>query len=113
MALGIENLKKVLVAAIHLADKIDDVTQDGFQIVADSIALIPNIGEAVAVVKNGKDALAEYKDLDDVERAEVLAYVQIEFDLEDDKLEAVIEAAFKTIASIGDLVVKVRLALQK
>ena len=112
MALGVENLKKVLVATLHLANKIDEVTQDGFQPFSDLAALLPNLVDGVSVIKNAKDAWAEFKDLDEAEREEILAYVKEEFDIADDILEGVIEKALDTISAVADLVVTLRDALK-
>lgn len=111
--LGIENLKKVVVAAVHLANKIDEITQDGFQPLGDLVSLLPNLADSIGVIKNGRDAWKEFQDLDDAERDEVLAVVKEEFDIDDDQLEDIVESAFDTIDAVGDFIQKVRLALKK
>jgi len=110
--LGILNLKKVVVAILHLANKVDLVTRDGIQW-TDAVALFPNIVDGVALIKNGKDALAEFKELDAVEKAELLDFVKVEFDLADDKLEDVVETALGVIESVSELIVKIKVALKK
>jgi hypothetical protein len=111
--LGVDNLKKVLVAVLHLANKIDSITQDGFQPVSDLVALVPNLVDGVSIIKNGKDALAEFKELDVLEKQEVLDFVKVEFDLADDVLEDVVESALGVIKSVSELVVKIKVALKK
>ena len=111
--LGVENLSKVLVTTVHLFNKIDEVTQDGYQVLADSIALLPNLVDVVGVVKNGKMAYAEFLDLDDEEKVEVLAIVQKEFDLNDDVLEVIIEKALLWLENGVDLGLEIRDALKK
>jgi hypothetical protein len=113
MALGIENLKKVVAAVLHLANKVDLVTQDGFQPLSDIVALLPNLAEGVTLIKDGRDAWAEFEDMDAVEREELLAFVKEEFDIADDKLESVIETAFDTIDQVAVLIAEVKEALAK
>lgn len=106
--LGTEKLKLVLVAAVKVADKIDVVTQDGFQVVSDSVALIPNLSDLVVVLKDGKAAVAELKDLDADERTDLLDTIKEELDLIDDKLENVIEKVLVAVNAIADAVVAIR-----
>lgn len=113
MALGIENLKKVLAAVLHIANKVDELTQDGFQLVPDSLALLPNLVDALSLIKNGRDAWLEFEELDVQERIEVVDFVKAEFDIEDDKLEEVVEVALDTIESVAILVDTIKLALKK
>lgn len=111
--LGIENLKKVVVAAIHLANRIDQVTADGFQPLTDLVSLIPNLGEAVGVIRNGSDAWEEFQNLDDAERTDLQATVKAEFDIADDEVEALVEQAFDTIDSVALLIFKARAIKKK
>ena len=111
--LGVENLKKVLGALVAVAVKVDEVTQDGFQVLADSLALVPSVFDVVMLIKSGKDAWAEFQDLDETEKAEVLAFMKEKFDIEDEELEVVVEEAFDVIAVVADFVVDVRNALKK
>lgn len=111
--IGVENLKKVLGAVLHLSNKLDEVTKDGFQPVADLVALFPALADGVVLIKSGKEAWVEFQDLDDEEQVEINAYIKAEFDIADDKLEAVIESALLSIEAVADTVEKVRDALKK
>jgi hypothetical protein len=108
MALGVENLKKALGLVLHLVDKIEEVTQDGWQWLKDSLALLPTLTEVPGVIKNGRAIWDEVQDLDDDERAELNAFAKQELDLEDEKVEAVVEAAFDVLDAVGDLVDKIK-----
>jgi hypothetical protein len=112
MALGTENLKKVLLFAIKLSEKVDEITQDGFQW-QDAVSLFPNLVDAIGVVKLAKDAYVEFLDLDEDEKNDVLAYVKAEFDIADDKLEAVVESALLVVVNVADLISVVKDALKK
>jgi len=111
--LGVDNLTKVLVATISLMNKLDEVTQDGYQLVPDSIALFPNLVDVIGVIKNGKTAYLEFLDLDEDEKGEVYATVKAKFDLLDDKLEDVVEKAFVLIEDAAVLIFAVQDALKK
>ena len=102
--MGVENLKKVLAAMIAVGMKVKEVTEDGFQIFADSIALLPNVIDLVLVIKNGKDAWVEFNDLDDVEREEVMNFIKEKFDLDDDVVEGNVEDALDLIFSAGQFI---------
>jgi hypothetical protein len=111
--LGIEKLKEVLVALIRIGNKVDSVTQDGFQLLTDGAALLPNVTDLIVVLKNGKEAVAQLKDLDPLEREDLLLELQDELDLADDKLEVVIEKGFVAINAVVDFGGAVKDALKK
>jgi hypothetical protein len=108
MALGIENLKKALGLVLHVVDKVDEVTRDGWQTLKDSLALLPLLVDVPGIVRNGKLTWEEFTDLDDTEREELLVFAKEELDLEDEKVEAVVEAAFDVLDAVGDLVDKIK-----
>jgi hypothetical protein len=105
---GIENLKKALGLVLHLVDKIDDVTQDGWQWLTDSLALVPTLIEIPGIVKNGKAIWEEVQDLDDAEREELLQFAKEELNLNDDEVEDVVESAFDILDAIADLALKIK-----
>lgn len=111
--MGVEELKKVLESLIRVGVKVDDVTKDGFQPLADALALVPNLTDVLVVVKNGKAAWEQYQDLDDNEQEELTSFVQEKFDIPDDKLEQVIEAWMELLFCAGDAVNKTKKALAK
>lgn len=113
MALGVENLKKVVVAVIKVANKTDEVLQDGFQPFADFFALVSVAGDVFSVLKNLKDAYQEFLDLDAVEKTDILATVKAQFDIEDDLLEEVVEDGFEVVTVNVAFALKVRAALKK
>lgn len=106
--MGVENLKKVLAALVAVGMKVEQVTEDGFQVLSDSLSLLPNVIDLVLLIKNGKDAWLEYNDLDDIERDEVLAFIKEKFDLEDDQVEDIIETGLDLIFSAGEFVGKLK-----
>ena len=108
MAVGIENLKKALGLVLHLVDKIDEVTQDGWQWLSDTLSLVPTLIEVPGVVKNGRVIWEEFKDLDDAEREELLQFAKDELDLNDDEVEDIVESAFDILDAVADLALKIK-----
>lgn len=106
--LGIEELKKVLAALVAVGMKVEQVTEDGFQVLSDSLALLPNVMDLVLVIKDGKDAWMQFNDLDDAERDEVLTFIKDKFDLDDDEVEDVVETGLDLIFSAGEFVGKLK-----
>jgi hypothetical protein len=102
--IGVENLKKVLATMVAVGMKVEQVTEDGFQVLSDSLALLPNVVDLVLVIKNGKDAFLEFNDLDDVEREEVMDLIKEKFELDDDTVEGVVEDALDLIFSAGQFI---------
>ena len=110
MAVGIENLKKALGLVLHVVDKVDEITQDGWQWLSDTLALVPTLIEVPGVLKSGKAIWEEVQDLDDAERDELNAFAKEELELEDESVEDIVEAAFDVLDAIGDLAEKIKAA---
>ena len=109
----VDKLKKALAFVLHLANKIDEVTQDGFSWISDSIALLPNLIEVPSIIKDGKELWGELNDLDEAELAELQQFAKDEFDIDDEELEGVVEAAFDLLFSAGTFYEKAKAALKK
>lgn len=98
--LGIENLKKVIVLTTTLANTGDAVGHDTTAARwAKLLGLISAIPNAASI--DFKAVMPEIKDLDEAEKAEILALFKADFDIADDKLEAAIEDG---LAIVHDLV---------
>lgn len=110
--MSVDNLKKVLAFSISLAEKVDDITQDGWQW-SDAVALFPNLVDAIGAIKSSKLAWEEYMDLDEDEQNDILAFVKAEFDIADDDLENVVESALSALVAIANLILVAKEALKK
>ena len=76
---------------------LEDARADGKVNAFDALKFAPVIPKAVAAVKDIDAAYAEI--IDPVGRAEVQAYVQQKFDIDDDKAELLIEDTFGWVLS--------------
>ncbi len=105
--LGIETLKRAINFAVGLTKQIETSGRDGwdwqdsFQFF-DELLLIPGL------ISSGDELKAEFNDLDDAERADLLTYFKVEFDLEDDKTEAIVENALAMVLQILSLLALVK-----
>jgi hypothetical protein len=101
--LGIENLKKVFGLLAALANLGDDVGRDTSSARwGKLLGLIPVLGQVASL--DIKAALAEFKDLDAVEKQALLAEIQADLNLADDKLEAAIEDGLAIIVDLESVV---------
>lgn len=87
---GIENLKKGVKLALGFTEQTVTSLKDGFQY-TDLLSYLDELMEVPGVVKAWSQIIQEAKDLDADERKELAQYVADNFDIPDDKIEAVIE----------------------
>jgi hypothetical protein len=97
--LGVENLKKLVKFPLDLTKQITDSTADGWQI-TDLFSFVDELSTIPGIVKNWKETVAELKELDALERAELHAYVVTEFDIPNDKVEVFVENALLNVVSL-------------
>lgn len=88
----IDKLKKALAFGIRATVKIDEVTQDGWQWIPDTVALVPTLIEIPGLLRDGKEIWEELQDVDDAEKEELRVFVKENFNIYDDELEGVIES---------------------
>lgn len=97
---GIENIKKLLLFVFAFTDQAFKAGADskfkwteifGF---ADEIMQIPGVIKALPQIKQ------EFADLDDTERAELIAYIKEHFDIPDDHLEGMIETGLEVSVNL-------------
>jgi len=97
---GIENLKSIFRDLINFGETLDEKASDGkltwMEILTSSIFVVPSVFDAI---KNGAAIKEELQDLDAVERDELVAYIEVELDLRNDRTEEQIEAGAEFIAA--------------
>lgn len=101
---GFESLKKVVDFAaktdmayrLAKADGSIDIS-DAHLLMAPTIALFGVFGVI-------KDVPAEFKDLDEVEKAQLVQYAKDQYDIADDRVEHLIEKGFEAILNLSDLI---------
>lgn len=103
--LGVDKIKAALLVLIHIGMDVEDNLADDGKITWPEVGemAMSNALDIFSVVKNAGELVAQLKDWDPVERAEVLAYVVEEFDLDNDKAEKVIEAGLTLVKDAGEL----------
>lgn len=109
----IDKLKKALAFGIKATVKIDEVTQDGWQWLSDSVALFPTLVEIPGLLKDGKEMWEELQEVDDEEKAELQQFAKDNFDIADDELEEVVESVFDWFYQTAVTQSKIRAALKK
>lgn len=110
--LGIENLKKVCSVIATLAGVGDAM---GHTKGVERWNQLLGVGGAIRSL-NGldlKQVLPEIKDLDAVERAQVLELFQKELDLKDDDLEAVVEEGLGIAADLASIIERSKALYEK
>lgn len=102
--LGIENLKKMVKFSCDFTKQISTALADGKFQWNEIFGFFDEIMAIPGVVKSFPDIGKELKDLTKEEREELNEYIQEEFDLPNDQVEAVIEnsllLAFSAIALV-------------
>ncbi len=103
--LGIENLKKVFSLLANLANLGDDVGRDTSTARwGKLLTLIPIIGTVATL--DIKAAVAEFKDLDATEKAELLAEIDADLKLGDEKLEKAIEDGLQIVVDLESVITR-------
>ena len=110
---GVEKLKKALSFGITVVVKVDEVTQDGWQWIPDSVALFPTLIEIPGLIRDGKEIWAEFQEVDDDEKQELLTFAKEKFNILDDELENVVESVFDWFYQTALTQSVIRTALKK
>lgn len=101
--LGIEKLKTALAFALNLTEEIQKAGQDGFTW-TDAFGFVDDILKVPGLIASGDQILAELKDLTMEEKEELAAYLAAEFDIPNDRVEAMVEDALKLALTVVALV---------
>lgn len=107
--LGIEVLKEAALAGIKFGQKLEGDLADGKLSWAEGLGLaVGSAPDMFKLVPKSSQIIAEFKDLDDDEREELVEYVVAELDLESDKAEKIAEKAFDVLVSLDALIEEIR-----
>lgn len=104
MALGIENLKKVVKFGATLGEDVATVLEDGKITVVEALSLLPDLVGISGILESKEAIKAEFEDLTSEEMQELNDFVAAEFDITDDSLELKVEKAIAAALAILDLV---------
>lgn len=108
--LGIDVIKKAFSAVFNLVEKVDEAYQDDQKIdfsegLSISISTVP---ELYRVVKSKDELVAQYRDLDSSERKELVEWVKVEFDIDNDSAERKVEAFIEWVISTDKFIATLR-----
>lgn len=106
MALGIDNLKKLIKFSLDISENISSALADGKITTVEIFGFLPELMQVPGVVKSWKDIVAEVKDLMPDERIQLHAFVADEFDIPNDKVEVFIEHSLEQIISLNALILE-------
>ena len=106
MEKGIEETKQILGFSIGLGIAVDKALADGYSW-DDLFALIPSFIKLPEALKGADEILDELEDLDDQEKAELVAVVE-GLDLASDKTEEIVEQSLIAFIEIAHLIMIIR-----
>ena len=98
--IGIDKIKDALLPCINFGEAIADRLEDGKISTWEYITLAPKIIPIIQELKNGKEIIAQFKDIDEAEAIELTEFFKAELDIPDDKLEEAIENGWGILMSI-------------
>lgn len=105
--LGIANVKILLLFALELGNVADSIGRHPEKGVARYGKLLDLMDEMMALGTMKLDQVVpEFEDLDDAEKADLMAAMKSKFDIEDDKLEGAIEDGLGIVVDAVSLVQK-------
>jgi hypothetical protein len=107
--MGTESIKALVGFGFDVANKIKDITAEdsagGKKItITEVIGSIGLITKIPALIRYAPEAYREWLELDDSETVELKAFFADRFDLNNDKVEDAVEAAWNIVLSIGELI---------
>lgn len=99
---GTQNLKKVLDVVLEMGNASEDMLRGG-QSLMQRLSHISQMFDEFMALTSVKYHLLddEAKNLDDAEKAELIQHMKMKFDLDNDELEAKIEAGVSIAAKLG------------
>ena len=100
---GIEKLKLVVIFAVGFIRQIETSGKDGWNW-RDSFSFIDELMGIPGIISSGDQIAQEFKDLSESERLELEIFFKEEFNIENDKTEAVVENAVGLVLKVLSLV---------
>lgn len=97
---GIENLKKAAKLGIELGEQTSEVLADGKLKALEMLSFIDELMQLPGIVNSAADIKNEVLELDEADRAALNAYIQVEFDIPNEKLESIIESGLNVVISL-------------
>lgn len=103
MSIGVVNLKRSIVFSLDLAEQIVTASKNGIKW-TDAFGFIDEIMEIPVLIKTSKEIYAELQDLTVEERGQLNAEIAEEFDLDNDKVEEIVQYSIDVAFGVVQLV---------
>lgn len=104
---GIDHIITVMDGILAIGTDLATALEDGKLSMVETIGLSKNIPAAIAAIKAAPDLPAEIRDLDDEERAQIIAHFSEKFDLPNDELEQRVEKLFAISVNVAEQAVEI------
>lgn len=105
---GIQESKELIAFTLKLGNGLGASLEDGKLSFTDAPKFMDAMMAAPAAFQGISEVPAEMKDLDEAEKAELIAYAKTEFDIPQDKVEELVEEGLSLAIAIYNFVEKVR-----
>ena len=112
---GIENVKDICLTLVYVALKIEAATDEDspkgkkFALLQEGLPIIVFlIPKAISYASDAAEIKDEFMDLTGEELDELKDYIAVELDLENDKIEALIEAGLDFLGAVYDMIQAVK-----
>lgn len=103
---GIKNIITVMETVLAVGSDIGSAMTDGKLTLAETLALSKHIPGAIGAIKAAPDLPAELSDLDDEERAQIIAHFADKFDLPNEELEQRVKRLFGIAVNFSKQIVE-------
>ena len=102
--MGIEKIKIILAFVLDFIADAQKAMADGKFQISDSLLFVDNVITIPKAIGSASEAYAEFKDMDQTDEAEVLAFVSDRLEVDSVKAKAITLQSFKCAMTIGELV---------
>jgi len=102
--MDIKDIKEMMKFVINVTEGLVKTLEDGKFKLTEVVHFISSAQAAPAAFTGMSNIPAEFSDMDAQEQAELIAYVQEEFDIPNDSVEAFVEKAFAVAVSVAALI---------
>lgn len=103
-----KELKEALLAMILFGHMLEDVLEDGKIKIREIFESIDETKDLIEALKNTSVAVKQYIALNDEGKADLIKYVRDEIDLENDKVESLIEKLFAWLVASEQVIKSIK-----
>ena len=100
---GIQRLKDAVKFGVKLTEGVISKLDDKKLTFIEALGLVPDLVDLPGLIRDSEVLWSELNDIDAAERQELLQYVKDELDVDNDKVEVVVESALTVVSAIAGL----------